>query len=162
MIDNKRRSVWGGYGLWRVLPLALVAACGNAPVTGLPQRVDPRSTRCAPGVAQIQVADNFFRILCGCTGADEVAGTLFEIGAPLSCELTPPQNGIAAQVTFYFAGVSYPHQIVSTGPVSFGATPLYDARFFDVRLPFSMVFPQANTAYTFSDINGHSGVLKVP
>lgn len=97
-----------------VLTSACFYACGGSTfeMTGI-RSSQPSLTVCAENVAQIEIGDGFFRILCGCTKAGfEDPGAVFS-STDLSSSLTCHVSARSFTLIFYFSGKSLQHQILS-------------------------------------------------
>jgi hypothetical protein len=127
---------------------------GINPIAAMPAA----DTTCTADSIRIQVADGLFRILCGCTGAGEEAGTVFPPPGGLTCHAAQSP----ATVTFYFVGTFTRHQIVSTGNNTFPPSPVITPD--DNPLPaYSVVLTTASGSYDFSDsFSGMTGQIFVP
>lgn len=133
----------------KILPWALAAtllgcAEGNPTIEGA-------TTKCQSGVAQVQVEDGFFRILCGCA---ETAGTQAISG--LTCTVS-----LGTKVFFHYSGTLLPHQLTSSNP-DFGTSPISEpGRMNTART--HVVHPTAVGDYAFHDLfNAQmTGILRV-
>src|SRR5690349_7205970 len=81
-------------------------ACGSPP-PGVTVVTQETVQGCGPGMAVIQVGDGFLMPLCGCQGAGEANGTVFQVSNPLTCHLSGQTS-----VVFLFTGTQLWHQIV--------------------------------------------------
>ncbi len=140
-----------------VILLMGLSGCGGGGGLFLPVQV--ADTACAPNVAQIQVGDGFFRILCGCTAAGESSGSLFSSSTRLTCHL-PTQD---SRVYFFFLNNVQPHQIVGQNPSSFIPSTVVDPSAGMTQWVHVVQFPQASSTYPFQDVfSGITGTIFVP
>ena len=104
--------------------------------------------QCQSDSAAFLVGDGFMVNLCGCLGAQESAGTRYTLQSalPLTCQLKSTQS----VVFFYFTGAVAPHQILSTGALSFLSSPIrFDQT--DKIETYPITFTQGPGTYTFTD-----------
>jgi hypothetical protein len=144
----------------KTLSLSLVAAlfCFGCGSVSLPV-VDPVSTACPTGVAQILIGDGFLKPTCGCIGAGE-SDRVYAAQERLTCHLETSTT----QVFFYLWGAQLPHQIISTGGESFISSPVMDSKKAPPQfLSFTVFFPTPATTYDFKEVyTGMVGNFVVP
>ena len=135
----------------------LSSGCGGSNSTILGP-VEPATTVCQSGTAQILIADGFLKPTCGCIGAGE-SGTVYPVPANLTCHLATRTT----QVFFYLWGTQLSHQIVSTGTNSFLSSPVLDSKKFNHLSSFIISFPPLGGTYEFKEVyTGMVGQFIVP
>lgn len=120
---------------WAVVSLLVtsigVSGCGSifSPESG----THSINTQCQAGLAQIQLADGFSRVLCGCQGIQN--GEAVMPPTVLNCTVNA-----GSQVWFRFEASLMPHQILSKGTPSFPHGVLVDPELFPVPPVHSVTF----------------------
>ncbi|MBL7715610.1 MAG: hypothetical protein JNL01_09095 [Bdellovibrionales bacterium] len=117
------------------------AGCGS--VFGPESVATSFQTQCPSGLAQIQLADGFSRVLCGCQGVTDGQATIPP--AILNCTINAGEK-----VWFRFEGALGSHWIVSSGTPSFPSSVVVDPEVFPVPPVHAVTFTAPGT-YSFHD-----------
>lgn len=158
--------------LFLILFSLLAASCGP---TEADYKINPATTSCSPGAAEITIGDGFLRRTCGCTElTEQPETTTFKtsgIGmAPLlTCTVAP-----GTHLFFEFLGTTLKHQII---PLKYPMTPLADNEVGNAFVPspisnpadrnpvrfHPIPVPTTPGTYPFADIfSGMQGEIIVP
>jgi hypothetical protein len=96
-------------------------------------------TTCPTGVAQVEIADSYLRILCGCA---EARGTLSAPPGTLTC--TVPAGTV---VNFLFSSTDHDHQLIPEDPGSELKPSGVNPGIHTVRLDTAGTFPFKDAYY---------------